>query len=223
MSLIRNIYGTVAFLALVNLAGIGGIVGYLISSDKLDAEKAREIIKLVNGTEDENEQADPGMEDENDDPTDETIETQVASSREQTRVSEEITRRDTDRYRTQLEQRLKFIRRERIEIDRLREEFDHDQMRAKENAQESLERQQTAGFAKELEILRSLKPQAALTQIMTMDDAQAAELLFKLGTRKIKKIFEAAKTEAQLKKITTIRELIRDVKTEDALVGGRQS
>ncbi len=223
MSLLKNVYRTATFLALIHLVGIGSFIGYLVSSKKLDVEKARTIVKLIKGDDSESGQSDTVGETSVGQSTDAPIETRVAVSREDSRVSEEVVRRDTDRYRTQLEQRLKFIRRERIEIDRLREEFDRNQQLSNANARKSLERQQTAGFAKELEIIRSLKPNAALTQIMTMDDAQAAELLFKLSARQVKKLFEAAKTEAQIKKMTTIRELIRDVTTEDAIGKGLNS
>ncbi len=223
MKLLKQLYSAVALVALVNLLGVGGLVGYLVSSGQLDEDKARAVVALIKGEKIEQESEDASEVSVEEDDSEIPIEARVATSREQARVSQEIARRDTDRYRTQLEQRLKFIQRERLELDRMREEFKRQQEQAHASATRSRERQQTAGFAKELEILRSLKPDAALTQIMTMEDAQAAELLFKLETRKVKKIFEAAKTEAQTTKLTAIRELIRDVKSADALArGGRR-
>ncbi len=48
-----------------------------------------------------------------------------------------------------------------------------------------------------------------------MSDADAAQLVFKLGTRKAKKIIEAARTDAEVTKVTELLRLVRDIKPED--------
>ncbi len=206
-------YRLMATFALLNLIALGGGIGYLVSSDRLDVERVRAIAEMLGGDAAADEEGEETLEEsgEQDASAGGVL---AARSAEEERVAEEIAWRNAERYRTEIEQRLKFINAARLDVDRRREEFERlkDQERLAEREQTALQKQ--AGYAKEIEIMSALSPKTALKQLMSMTDGDAARILFELETRKTKKIFESAKTDVEVAKMTTIRRLIRDMKPD---------
>lgn len=209
---LKKTYNLIAGLALLHLLALGGGIGYLVNSGRLDVERARKVVAMFGGQEEEAEQAD-GEQGEGGG----AGATQPALvSRGDEQVRDEIRWRNTDRYRAQIEQRLKFINAARLDVDRRREAFERlkekEQVERKGREREAVQ----PGYKKELEIISQLKPRVALKQIMTMSDADAARVMFQLNSRKVKRIFEAAKTDTELTKLTTVRRLIRDIQPSAA-------
>lgn len=208
---IKATYRTIATLALLNFLALGGGLGYLVATGRLDAERARQVADVFR---DEDEEVAPAASEPS-----ETDETPVVGSpvgtRNDQRIRDEVAWRNAERYRTQLEQRLKFINAERLDVDRRREQFEklrnEERARRAETSKNSME----PGYVKELDVIRALSPKTALRQLMTMNDADVARILFQLDTRRTKKIVEAAKTDAQRSKITAALLLMRDIKSVD--------
>lgn len=200
-----------ATLALLHLLALGGGVGYLISTGRLDAVRAREIVSLLSGP-DAGDAADSETveaEDQGDDAAGKPV-----WSAEEERLREESAWRNAERYRAEIEQRLKFIIAARVDVDRRREEFEKLKSEQRLEEKRRAAQQDQVGYAKEIELIAALKPKVALQQLMNMSDADAARIVFELETRKAKKIFEAARNEAEAGKLTKIRRLIRDMKSD---------
>lgn len=209
--MLKKTYHMIAALALLNLLALGAGIFYLVSKKGLDAERVRKIAAVLRGE----DQVDQDGSDESPDDQEARGSGLSVLSKEEERVNDEIRWRNADRYRAQIEQRLKFINVARLDVDRRREEFQR--LREKERAElrkrESIAAQ--PGYQKELDIISALKPKVALKQIMSMSDADAARILFQLENRKVKRIFEAAKMDAELEKLITVRRLIRDIQPTD--------
>ncbi len=205
-------YHVLAAFALLNLLGLGVGIAYLIATGRLDIERARDIAKVVRG-EDEPAPTDSPDSQNEDDATQEIPPDHV---RKDHHVQDEIRWRNTDRYRAQLEQRLKFINAARLDVERKREELERLSERQRDEKARLAQSAASPGRKKEIEIIAALRPKAALEQVMAMPEADAARILFELDNRKVKKIFEAAKTDAELSRLTTIRELISDIRATSA-------
>jgi len=215
-SMIKTAYKIAAGLALLHLVALVGVIVFLEATGRLDAERVRRVAAVLRGGEEPSE-ASAG--------TGQAVEVGADGDgpSDDPQVADEIRWRNTDRYRAQVEQRLKFINAARVELDRQREEFERRLERERKEREERLAEAGKPGYEKELEIIGQLKPQVALDQLMTMSDAEAARLLFELDTRKAKKIFEAAKTDAQRAKLTTVRTLIRDMQPPEVDGGEARS
>ena len=209
--LIKKTYRTLATVALLNFLALGGGVGYLVASGRLDTERARLVAEVLRGEDEEAETAAPESPE-----TDETpaAGASVVTSDEQ-QIRDEIAWRNAERYRTQLEQRLKFINAERMDVNRRREEFERLRNEERSRREAISKNSKSPGYVKELDVIKALSPKTALRQLMTMNDADVARILFELETRRTKKIVEAAKTDIQRSKITAALLLMRDFKGGD--------
>ena len=107
---------------------------------------------------------------------------------------------------------MKFVNAARVELTREREAFKRQQDEKRVQREEQIEKAALPGYRKELEIIEALSPKTALGQLMTMTDAEAARIVFNLDTRKVKKLFESARSEEQLRKMASIRKMLRDIR-----------
>ena len=210
MDTIKKTFRIMAGLSLLHVLAAGGLVGWLVQSGRLDAERVRQVVDLVmNGPEPDTPKAEDDQPERKAQPKTRST---VLTDRDRI-TADEIRWRNTDRYRTQLEQRLRFINLARVDLDRQRDQLKRE--REKFEAQKRRQQQlaESAGHQKELQIIKALKPGVALEQIMTMTDADAARLMYELDNRRVKKIFEAARSGDEKKKVTAVRKLIGDFKT----------
>ncbi len=213
MGAIRKTYNLVAALALVHLLAIGGGVGYLVATGKLDAERARAALAVLKGEGDSGGEATADATSDSESGAAERA-ARAGVSPDDQRVKDEVAWRNAERYRTQIEQRLKLINAARLDVDRRREEFEKLVERDKTEREARTKRESVAGYAKQVELISQLSPKVALKQIMAMSDVDAARILFDLNTRKVKKIVEAAKSENQQVKMTNVMKLLVDVKSD---------
>ncbi len=204
---LKKIYHIVAAFALLNCLAAGGVSGWLFSSGRLNAERGRQILAMLGDEAPIRAGLDAAVDQESS--ADVSVPSGIIQSDEL--IEDEMRWRNTDRYRAQIEQRLKFMNAVKLDVDRRREELE----RLREQERLALEQlandAKRPGYQKELDILSALSPKAALRQIMTMSDADAARVVFELHDRKVKQIFESAKAPAELEKLTTVRELLRDL------------
>jgi len=207
---LKKTYRMIASMARVNMILLGGGIAYLVAGGRLNADRAREVVSLVMGGGDADQKASSANDQKE---TGSEPEPSVVT-REQEQEADEIRWRNADRYRARIEQRLKFINTVSMDVDRKREKFEHLQAAARQEREERLRKAGQPGYQKVLDIIAALKPKAALQQIMSMSDADAAQVLFQLDNRKVKKVFEAAKTSVETTKLTTVRQLIRDMQPD---------
>lgn len=211
--LIKNSYRVLATLSLLNFLVLGGGVGYLVAAGRLDAEQVKKLAAVLRGEDEADADAvEPSTPTETDPKPGKRA---PVVSKEEKQIRDEIMWRNAERYRTQLEQRLKFINAERLDVDRRREEFERLANGMRTEREKAAQRAKQPGYVKELEVIKALSPNAALSQLVTMNDADVARILFELDTRKTKKIVEAAKTDAQRSKVNAALLLMRDIKRVD--------
>jgi hypothetical protein len=209
MSKLRGFARLLSILAILHLLGLAGVVGYMWSNGTLNPARAELIADVLRGKFDA--PAEPGAE------TDKT-KTEEGTNAQGTvadgQMHEEIARRQLDREKAELEQRLELVTREMNQSRQERESFEEQRRRDAEAAKRKTEQTYRAGFEKQLEYFAKMKPKDAAEYLLNRELEEAAELLRAMDARTGKKIIEAAKTPAQRKKIDDILKLLPELKAE---------
>ena len=219
----KRAYGAVALFSVLNLLGLGGLVGWLVGSETLDADRARAIVAVLQGAEVA-------------EPVDETSTPQAEAEAEAQPVAEfatdaedearsrlAIMHREAERIKEELRQQLalanSIMLRVQAERDAYRQERDLDKRQDDAVAR----RRKSEGFLKQVAILRGLKPKTSAEFILGMSDtADAAELLLAMDTRDAKKIIEAARGPEQMAQMREVLERMQGTEPDrpETLQGG---
>lgn len=221
MGAMKTAYQWTAALALLHMIALAGGVAYLFGSGTVDAKRLREAVAMLRDADKEDDGADKATEQTGDAGAEAAPAARL--SPEQQRLADEVAWRNSERYRTQIDQRLKLINLARLDVERRREALERLREKDRKEREERARQESVAGYAKEVEIIAALKPKAALSQILSMTDGDAAQTLFRLETRKVKRIIEAARTDAEKAKMTTVLRLIADLKSAPVAQGEKGS
>ncbi len=206
-SIFRRAYDTVALFALLNLLAIFGLGFLLVSGGTLDAEKARRIVAVLRGEEPAAGDAED-QEEGSDADTSETVGEIAAESQ----VDMEILRRESERIKAELDQRLALNNSILLRVMNEREAFKQQRGLAQQQQQASVDERREDGFKKQIAIYESLAPKVAVEHMLALPDPdEAAKILLQLQTRKAKKIVEAAKRGDQMQKMKVILQRLREV------------
>lgn len=209
-SVLRRAYDAVALFALLNLLAGGGVGVYLMAAGVMDREKIRRITAVLRG-EDQVDETRPDAESSELPP--EPAEPALAKDAiVQSQMDLEIMRREAERIKAELDQRLalnnSIMLRVMTEREAFRQECD---AAARREKAASLERHKQ-GFEKQVEIYEGLAPKVAVEHLLGLADAdEAARLLLEMNTRKAKKIVEAAKRPDQMQQMRVILQRLREV------------
>jgi hypothetical protein len=207
---LKKAYDTAALLALLNLLGLAGLVGALVATGQLNRERGVQLVEVLRGG-----GAVP--------PVPETLpataEPTEASPTEPAPMtalppaeSGEILRREAERLRTELDQRLALSNRVLLRVSMERETLQREQAEAARKQQEATAEADTSGFRKQVEIFEGLSPKVAIDYLLNVGDADdAARLLVAMDPRKSRKIVEAAKDEPQKAAMQQILQRVREV------------
>lgn len=214
MGRIKKTYRLAASLALWHLLAGGAFGAYWLGSGRLDLDRMRRIAAILAGKEEP-----MPMPAESSDPS-RLLPVLAESKPAERREDEELAWRTAERYRVEIEQRLKFINAERLDLTRQREELERLREQDRRREQEEIETVSGPGYEKELELVTTMAPKAALKHLLTLPDADAARVLFELETRKAKKIIESAKTAEESTKIEMVLRLMRELKPLEKSAGG---
>ncbi len=209
MSKAGGLFKIVSILAILHLLGLAGLMGLLWSKGTLSTDRVQLIAGVLRG------EYDPPSEDESGPAVSQDAETespQAALTQEQLEV--EMTRRQLERQKTELEQRLELVLREMARVQREREYFEERRQREAEVVRKKGEQNYRRGFEKQLDLFGKMKPQVAVEYLLSRDVEEATELLRALDTRKGKKIIEAARTPNQRKKMDEILKLLPELNVE---------
>lgn len=211
MSVLKKIYGLAALMALLNLLGIGGLVGYLVWSQKLGGEQVEQIAGILRGDDAEAEEG-ATEEAQGSDPAVEAAPAgRSAELLDRGQEAEEQLRLKADRRRAELNQQAATIASARLEVTRQREALERRASQLEAQARQRQKAEQTEGFKKEMDLLASLKPREALFYLLQKPKADAASLILNLNTRKAKRIVEAAKTPVQKRSMSEIMQMLREM------------
>ncbi|UCC28935.1 MAG: hypothetical protein JSU86_12115 [Phycisphaerales bacterium] len=210
-SIFRRAYDTVALFALLNMLALGGLGVYLVASGALDTEKARRIGAVLRGEDLPEAQAQISEE-----PV--AAETDTAGSGSggdvvaQSQMEMEILRREGERIKAELDQRLALNNSILLRVMTERERFQQERDKVARQQKTALDMRREEGFKKQIAIYESLAPKVAVQHLLAMSEPDdAAKILLEIQTRKAKKIVEAAKRGDQMEKMKAILKRVREV------------
>ncbi|MHC4698608.1 MAG: hypothetical protein ACYTFA_17895 [Planctomycetota bacterium] len=209
-SILRRTYDTAALVALLNMVAVGGGLLWLVGTGTVDGEKVRRIAAVLRGQEqpaveaadaEQSESAAKAKEPPAELPS-------VAASQMDT----EIIRREADRVKEELRQRLALNNSILLRVSAERESFKNERDATRKQEQVAKVYRETEGFAKQIAIYNSLTPKTALQHLLGLDDPdEAARILLAMKTRQAKKIIEAAKRGDQRRQMMAVLQRLREV------------
>lgn len=211
---LRQVYDTAALVALINMGLLAALATYAGITGAINAEKINQMAAVMRG-EVPSSIASPRISSETA-PAQDAVPANDAASTETWADAAppdlETVRREADRIREELRQRLALNNSILLRVTNERQEF-HREREEERKYQESLRAEQTAeGFRKQVQIYEGLAPKIAVQHLLSMADVdEAARILIQMDTRKAKKIVEAAKRGDQLGKMVTILQRVREV------------
>ena len=210
-SIFRRAYDTVALFALLNVLALGGLGAYLVASGAVDAEKARRIGAVLRGEDSPQAQArvpEEPVAAETDTTDSESGGDVVARSQ----MEMEILRREGERIKAELDQRLALNNSILLRVMTERERFQQERDETARQQKAALDIRREEGFKKQIAIYESLAPKVAVQHLLAMSEPdEAAKVLLEIQTRKAKKIVEAAKRGDQMEKMKAILKRVREV------------
>ncbi len=212
-SIFKRAYHTVALFALLNVLAVGGLVGYLVGSGVLDVEKGRRLVSVMRGEDLTQTDTTPAEA-----PADATTEASTAGEAvAESQMDDEIMRREGERIKAELDQRLALNNSILLRVMTERERFQREQVEAARQQEASRKQRGEEGFKKQLAILEALSPKIAVQHLLAVSDPDdAARILLQIDTRKAKKIVESAKSGDEIEKMKLILRRVREVAPEQS-------
>ena len=209
-TILRRVFDAVGLLSFLNLLALAGLVLLAMSSGALDGEKVRRMAAIMRGAEPASPPADaspagavPAGDDRDSGARDYAVESET---------DKEILRREAERVKAELEQRLALNNGILLRVTAERERFAR--LREQEAKAERVREEQRAaeGFRKQVELFEALSPKIAVQHLMALEDPdEAARLLVEMDSRKARKIVEAAKSGPALAKMQVVIRRLREV------------
>lgn len=211
---VRRAYDLVALFALLNVVAVVAVGGYLVGTGVLTVETVQRVAAAIREDGASADETSP------DAVTDETgrQDGEVASAATPGGYSaseEESMRREAQRIKAELDQRIDLMKMIRLQWVAQKEAFEQQRAQIDERAAEVARAQEDEGFKKELAYFQSLSPKVAVEHLLALPDPDdAARVLLEIPTRKGKKIIEAAKRGDQMQKMKAILQRLRNVAPE---------
>lgn len=212
-SILRKTYDVAAIFALLNMLVWGGLGAYLVGSGMLAPDKIERIAAVLRGEGEPTDVAGAASGTGADSaPTRASVVGQsVEDASAASQMDEEITRREAQRIKAELDQRIATVNQVLMRVTLEREAFERQVEAEAQRKQEVTASQDQAGFKKELEYFESLAPKVAVQHLLAKPDAdEAARILLEIETRKGKKIIEAAKRGNQMERMKVILQRLRE-------------
>ncbi len=218
-SIFRKTFDAVALFALLNLLAIGGLIGYGVQGGWITPEKVQKVVEVIKG---EDEDAELDAEDEA--PIDILAEMAPDSLQDvlaESEMDKEVLRREAERIKAELAQRLALNNSILLRVTTERERFAKEVEETTRKRRAAGKRRDAAGFKKQVAIYAALSPKIAAKHLLAMEDpSEASRLLQMMDTRKAKQIVESVKRGDDLRRMRVILDRLRDTAPErsDALV-----
>ena len=213
-TIIRKAYDAVALLAVLNLLALGGLVAYIAGTGAIDGEKLREIAAVVRGDQGPQTQITP-----TDEQAEEVAEPAAPAgggdALAESQVNLETIRREAERIKAELDQRLALNNSILLRVMTERESFNREREETQEQREASVEQRREDGFKKQIDIYESIAPKIAVEHLLAIPEPDdAARVLVQMNTRKARAIVEAAKRGNKMEKMKVILQRVREVAPE---------
>lgn len=210
-STVRRTYDAIALFALMNLLGLGGLGTYLINNGSLSAEKGRRMLAVLRGEDDSSSAVEAGSDDTQTQAEDEGGAVGVDLIAE-SEMGIEIMRREGERIKAELDQRLALNNSIMLRVTAEREEVKRERDEAANQQKTARRKRNAEGFKKQIAIYESLAPKVAVQHLLSLGEPdEAARILLEMDTGKAKKIVEAAKRGDRMSKMMKILRRVREV------------
>ncbi|MCH7700993.1 MAG: hypothetical protein IID37_04830 [Planctomycetes bacterium] len=210
MASLKKAYQLLALIAIAHLFALGGGLGYLVATGKLDSVRAAELVEVFR---DVDESEETPVEDSSEKPV--AASGQSVESIEQQQIEEEMTWRSSVRHQAELDQRQQAMQLEMLSMERKREQFERYRQQIIEQQDARKDVDQSRGFKKELELFSQMKAKQALGFLLAKKPEDAAHLLLEMPGRSAKKIVESAKTPEERQAVTAILSLMGEVAPQE--------
>lgn len=210
-SIVKRAYDGLALFALLNMVGVGALVVYLVAGGVLNGEKGRRIVGIMR-----DEDLSSADEEASNEPVDaETDDARAAAGTDavvESQVDVEIIRRESERIKAELDQRLALNNSILLRVVTERERFQRELEEATNRQEASSKQRREKGFRKQIAIYESLSPKVAIQHLLALTEPDdAARILLEMETRKAKKVIEVAKRGEQIEKMKQILKRVREV------------
>ena len=209
-SIVKRTYDMAALLALLNMVAVVGVLVFLVGGDAVDGQKVRRIAAVLRGEDEASDTPQTDGQPEAATETEATVPDEDAAIASQMEL--EIMRREADRIKEELRQRLALNNSILLRVTTEREAFRNEREATTQQKQAAVAEKEAQGFQKQIAIYESLAPKIAAQHLLGLSDAdEAAKILLAMNTRKAKKIVEAARGDRQTREMMTILRRIREV------------
>ncbi len=220
-SILRRTYDGIALFAFLNMLALGGVLIYVLGAGVIDGEKVRQIAAALREEEPQTEVTERRHLNEQ---TTEPISQAVGGDAlAESQMNLEIVRREAERIKAELDQRLALSNSILLRVMTERESFREEREKAQQQQEIASAQQNQEAFKKQIAIYEALAPKIALQHLLTIPDPdEAAEVLLAVNTRKAKSIIEAAKRSEDLEKMKTILRRMRERATHRSAEPGSE-
>lgn len=216
LSKLRDLFDAIGLFSFLNLTALGALVALAISSGAIDGEKLQRMVAIMRGeSESPMESAAPSVE-----PT--APPEAIAAARDrvvESDVDKEILRREAERIKTELEQRMALNNSILLRVTAEREKFARERDEVQQAERVRRNQREAEGFRRQVQIFEALSPKIAVQHLMALESTDdGARLLVEMDTRKAKKLIEAAKQGPELTRMQSILRRLREVAPEESAV-----
>lgn len=216
--LIRRLYELASLVALLNMLALAGAGGYALTSGLIDGAKVQRVIAVLRGDEMPVKvaNADRKVESAEVIPHDTAAAEAAEPVRDDVPVTSqmdlEIMRREAERIKEELRQRLALNNSILLRVTTERESFQKDREMVKKQEEARAAERHEGGFVKQVEIYEGLAPKLAAQHLLGIKEPEeAAKVLMAMEPRKARKIVEAAKRGDQMDRMMVILQRVREV------------
>lgn len=201
--MLKRVYDILGLISIINLLAIVGLVAFLTSSGKLNAERIRQVSEIFRDDSESEEVAasQPATEEQGPEASQRRI------ARDE--VQEELLRRRDQRTRKELRDQERLVRTLMLNLVSEQEAVESREQALAESQRKLKNQQEDKGFKTTLAQLSSIKAEQAKTLLKEMKEVDVVRYLSEMEIDVAKKIIEKCKEPEELEWIGRILEKIR--------------
>lgn len=206
--MLKKLYHGVALIALVNLFAVGGLVGYLLATGRLNTERVDQIGRVLRGEFPKKEEV----------ASTQPAATQPVPQQSRAEIADlqakrELYRLVSERLENEVTQRQALNDSVQLEVLRRLEEIEKKNQRFEEQKKEFRKQSEQEGFAQALEMYSAMDPKLAKDLLKTKEkDADVVQLLMQMDPNRRAKIVNACKSSADR---VWIRRILDQIQLKD--------
>jgi hypothetical protein len=212
----KRLYHILCLMALIGVFTLGGFIGFLFATGRLNAQRIDQIAMVLRGESPQQAVAASRPATQPTPPAPQPSRAEIARLQAQKEYFELA----GERLKAEAEQRRMLNERIRLDLTRQLEENQTRRQETPEEKKRPLARpanpEEETGLDKELEIFGSMDPKLARDLLMKRKEPDAIQLLMRLEPVRVKKIVDACKTEDERNWIGRILNQIHNMDSETA-------